>query len=61
MKKTYISPETSIIMLEISSHLMDISRLETEISEDNAGLVKGDASSSYTPRNYNVWEDDWSQ
>ena len=59
MKKKYINPTIEVVKIEMQSALMDMSRSEKEISSENAGLVKGDNSSSSSSR-YNVWDDDWS-
>ena len=54
--KTYIQPKTSVIRIEPRNPLLNISIYEKEISSTNAGFVK----ENRTYRDYNVWDDDWS-
>ena len=59
--KTYIQPETSVIRVEPRSPLLNISiyqdrNVRALDGESNVGLVK----ENRTYRDYNVWDDDWS-
>ena len=57
--KTYIQPQTSVIRIETRQLCLQMSivsdRNVTDY-DDNLGLVK----ENRTYRDYNVWDDDWS-
>lgn len=58
MKNTYITPELLIVELGTRNHLMDVSIVGRNITDNgsNVGLVKEDNSSV---NDVNVWDSEW--
>ena len=50
--KTYIFPQTLVVKVDVQSALLTLSQSDKEISEGNAGLVKGEKAD---------WNDIWSE
>lgn len=56
MKKTYIAPAQTIVILNLHGHLMQESYDIDDTPADTDGFVKEDFS--FRDRS-NVWDDDW--
>ena len=63
MKKTYQIPETLIITVAPHAHILDVSGNHVTSVSNNAGIntsVSGGSEDART-KEYNVWDDDWSE
>lgn len=60
MKKTYISPEIQLTVINCET-LIAQSTMGKYSGDGGSQLVKEDVSSSSRNDDYNVWDDDWSK
>ena len=58
--KTYIQPQTSVIRVEPRNPLLQISIVDRNVTVNNEGSNVGLVKENRTYRDYNVWDDDWS-
>ena len=67
MKKTYINPETSVVVLSLADGLLNYVSTNGTVTIDVSNISGGDGNDAAVKRDrgsrdvYNVWNDDWSQ
>ena len=60
MKRKYEAPAIQEHLVAIGSPLLEGSHIGVG-EEGNQGDVKGEVSGMFGSKNYNVWDDDWSE
>ncbi len=58
--KTYIQPQTSVIRIETRQLCLQLSIVDRNVTVNNEGSNVGLVKENRTYRDYNVWDDDWS-
>ena len=67
MKKTYIIPETSVVVLSFADGILNSVSVNGTVSIDITTIEGGNGNDAAVKRDrgsrdaYNVWNDDWSQ